>query len=110
MKLYELKSRGGGQGIDLLRRTEYGTSQQWGLAQFNATKKALKALPTPRYEGTGTKGPSVVLNLVELRTTLVAADWCALLQADAPGIVCDLTPQDLITSRKEVKSWARGEL
>ena len=32
-------------------------------------------------------------------TDLKADDWCNLLASDAPGLFCELTPQDLITDR-----------
>jgi hypothetical protein len=46
-----------------------------------------------------------VLNEVQVDTTLRILDWVRLLEADAPGPACSMTPQDRITHRVRLKEW-----
>ena len=93
MKLYELiieRTR----PIQALKACEYFTASGAAKARVTAIKKML--------DGAGLRAQ---LSAVTLRTSLVAADWIKLLEADAPGDRCELTPVDLITDRKELRRW-----
>ena len=88
MILYEVSSYGQpAAGKHSTRSTEYFTSKQAGVKWYTALRK--KGLL--RW---------ILLFKCDLTTVLKAEDWCQLLQGDAPGITCNLTPQDLITKRK----------
>jgi hypothetical protein len=87
MKLYEVKAR----RVNGTRQTRYFTRNTDAMRMFREHLD---------FPGT----VHVQANLVELRTNLVAADWIALLESDAPGMQgVTLVPGELITSRKVLK-------
>lgn len=94
MKLYEVKVKPATGHW----RTWYRTSKGEATKIFNDQVKALKGQHQPHHA-------LAWLNQVELKTALLAADWCQLLESDAPGPTCDLTPVDLIESRQVLKTW-----
>lgn len=96
MKLYELKIEAPWEpGAAMYsRRWEYFTASGAAVARVTSIKKSLNGA-----------GLVAALNAVTMRTSLVAADWIKLLQSDAPGTYCELTPQDLVTSRKVLRTW-----
>jgi hypothetical protein len=81
-------------------RAWYVTSKQEALVIFNAQVKKMKAA------GGGNQLAEVYQ--VEVRTNLVAYDWCRLLESDAPGPTCDLTPVDLVVKSILLKGWQGG--
>lgn len=87
MKLYEVTSRIAG-----IRSTFFFTNKTDAMAMFRVEKKG------PYTEW-------VILHKCIVRTNLSATDWCNLLQADAPGQVCNLTPVDLIVDRELVSTY-----
>jgi len=89
MKLYEI--RVANLGIMRLRDTYYSTSQAKAMALFRKHKKW---------------GATVDLYHCEVDTNLKADDWCALLESDAPGTACNMTPQDRITGRTLIATCA----
>lgn len=84
MKLYEVTSKAPDLSAPvLLCETCYFTSKQAALVWFRMAKK-LSGLRWVR------------LSQCTVRIDLKAEDWCMLLEADAPGMTCELTPQDLV--------------
>lgn len=92
MKLYEL--RVGLLGLRSLRDTYYFTSRTDALKSFREHKKQHR-----------------VVDLYQccVNTNLKAGDWCKLLQSDAPGIHCELTPQDLISNRILIATFEKAK-
>ena len=92
MRLYEYIERTPTQ------ERHYLTVKGDAISMFHRRVKELKAVH-------GIIKQSVTVNQIEVRTNLVAAEWCDLLEADAPGPACEITPVDFITSRTQLKHW-----
>lgn len=89
MKLYEVKARL--NGIHPFE-TKYFTSKDEVMKQFRKMKKR--------------DVQWINVYLVTVNINLKSADWCKLLEADAPGLSCEVTPQDLITSHVLLATYA----
>ncbi len=92
MKLYEIRIAN--LGIMRLRDTHYFTSQTEAMKVFRESKKEQAV---------------VDLYQVVVATNLKSADWCSLLASDSPGSTTLLTPQDLITDRVLISTYAPQE-
>jgi len=92
MNLYEVTSRAD-KGSLSVRETAYLTSRQEAMKIFRELRKSAKT-------------SWVKLNQVKVRTDIKAAEWCVLLQSDAPGLVCDLVPGDFIVRRHTLESFS----
>ena len=87
---------------------QYVTTQAIALGLFKGYvtvfKGDLKNRATPK-PGFPLPGLSCGVYKVEIRTDIKALEWCQLLTADAPGLLCELTPTDLIVSRVQLAYW-----
>lgn len=91
MNVYEVQYRGKHQ----VKHTAYFSNKNDAQRYFNVNK---------RDEGVSW----TALNLCTVRTDLVLSDWIQLLESDAPGSQCSLTPQDLITHRQCLSEASAG--
>lgn len=101
MKLYEVIEK------NPFHTRNYFTAKQNALDLFREIVTELKKEDVPLEPGQFKRNSklSCTVNLIEVDTKLMAADWCNLLTSDAPGEACDVTPQDFIKTRKAVKVW-----
>jgi hypothetical protein len=98
MKLYELKSesRPYPNEQSVVRSTEYMASLAEVKKRFNELKKE--------------KGmSSLQASEVHVQSKLTKEDWVMLLQSDAAGTYCELTPVDFIYSRNPLKEWSKSD-
>ena len=91
MKLYEVQTTLTKKSITC-QETYYFSSQSGARRIFNRNKR-LETVLRVRFSS------------VKVDTRLKTEDWISLLESDAPGMTCTMTPIDRITSRQLLAEW-----